>query len=62
MRDIIVMMISKGEVAKIKPLLLYTQIIIQGSFSRLGIYLATKGRITNITPMINRAIPIIVKD
>jgi hypothetical protein len=61
MRDIIEMMISKGEVAKMKPLLLYTQIIIHGSFSKLGIYRATKGRATNMTPITMRAMPTRVK-
>lgn len=61
MRDIIVRMISMGEVAKRKPLLLYTQIIIQGNFSKLGMYLAIKGRTTNITPIIMRAMPTNVK-
>ena len=61
MRDTIEMMISKGEVARMKPLLLYTQIIIQGSFSRFGMCLAIKGRITNIMPMIMRAAPTSVK-
>ena len=62
MRDIIVRMINKGEVAKRKPLLLYTQIIIQGTFSRFGICRAMKGRITNIMPTTMRAMPTNVKD
>jgi hypothetical protein len=61
MRDITVRMISKGEVAKRKPLPLYTQIIIQGNFSKLGIYLAIKGRTTNIMPIIMRTMPTNVK-
>jgi hypothetical protein len=61
MRDTTVIMISKGEVAKMKPLLLYTQIIIQGSFSRFGIFRAIKGRTTNITPIAIRAMPTSVK-
>lgn len=60
-RDIIVRIISKGEVAKRKPLLLYTQIIIHGSFSKLGICRATKGRATNMTPITMRAMPTRVK-
>jgi hypothetical protein len=59
--DSSVMMISKGEVAKMKPLLLYTQMTIQGSFSKLGIYRVIKGRATRITPTTMRAIPNNVK-
>jgi hypothetical protein len=61
MRVIIVRMISKGEVAKMKPLLLYTQMIIQGSFSRPGTCRAMKGRATIIIPTIITAMPISAK-
>jgi hypothetical protein len=48
------MMGSIGEVTNTKFLPLYTQIIIHGSFSRLGMYCATKGRITSKMPAIIR--------
>lgn len=61
MSDIIVKIISMGEVTKKKPLLLYAQIIIQGILSRFGICRATKGRTTNIMPITTRAMPTNVK-
>ncbi|MCW3997100.1 MAG: hypothetical protein NWF10_00835 [Candidatus Bathyarchaeota archaeon] len=52
---------SIGEVAKVKLSVLYTQMIIHGSFSRFGIYCAMKGRITKIMPKTMKIMPITVK-
>jgi hypothetical protein len=52
---------SIGEVTNMKFSPLYTQIIIHGSFSRLGMYCAIRGRITSKMPAIIKIMPTKVK-
>jgi len=56
------MMRSIGEVTNTKFSPLYTQIIIHGSFSRLGIYCAIRGRITSKMPATIKIMPTKVKE
>ena len=61
MKDIIVIMMSIGDVANTKLSLLIVQIIIHGIFCRLGKCCAIKGRITSMMPATIKITPISVK-
>jgi hypothetical protein len=61
MKDIIVIIMSIGDVTNTKLSLLYVQIIIHGNFCRLCICCAIKGRITSRMPATIKIIPISVK-
>ena len=61
MKNIIVIMMSMGDVANTKLSLLYVQIIIHGIFCRLGICCAIRGRITSRMPATIKINPISVK-
>jgi len=61
MNEITVMMRSIGDATNMKFSLLYTQIIINGSFSRRGMYCVIKGRITNKMPATIKIMPTKVK-
>ena len=61
MKDIIVIMMSIGDVANVKLSVLYVQSIIHGNFCRPGICCAIKGRITSRMPATIKIMPISVK-
>jgi hypothetical protein len=52
---------SSGEVTNTKFSPLYTQIIIHGNFSKLGMYCTIKGRTTSRMPATIKIIPTKVK-
>jgi len=61
MKDIIVIMMSMGDVANTKLSLLYVQIIIHGIFCRFGRCCEIRGRITSRIPATIKINPISVK-
>ena len=61
MKEIIVIMMSIGEVTNTKLSVLYIQNIIHGIFCRLGMCCAIKGRITSRMPAIIKINPSRVK-
>ena len=61
MREIIVIMMSMGDVANTKLSVLYVQSIIHGIFCKLGMCCAIKGSITSRIPATIKINPISVK-
>ena len=61
MKEIIVIMMSIGDVTNTKLSLLYVQIIIHGIFCRFCICCTIRGRITSRMPAIIKINPIRVK-